>query len=169
MEKSRKWNKRNINKLFFIDNKHGWAITENSCLKYNGEKWTFVQGLGDDKILSIYGNDTNNVWMRTNQKVFKWNGNQFILILNKLVYDFYNLHFIDNNTGWGFWIDCSPMAYIQQSPCPTKIFYYDGKRWLAQESPETAKLYSIDFFDKENGWAVGGNGSIFRLSFKNQK
>ncbi len=75
------------------------------------------------------------------------------------VYDFYDIHFTDDEYGWVVGGEDSTMAAV--------VYHTTngGQNWTRQDVPSQARfLRAVDFVDRNNGWACGRNGTILKTT-----
>jgi len=88
-------------------------------------------------------------------------GDTFIheLLHKDTVYDFYDVHFGDDQYGWVVGGEDSTMAAVVLQTTN------GGTDWFRQDVPAQARfLRAVDFVDRQRGWACGRNGTIIRTT-----
>jgi len=73
-------------------------------------------------------------------------------------FNFYSVHFIDNNTGWAVGSDASVQSAIILNTTD------GGWSWMTQSSGSASVLWSVYFIDDNTGWAVGNIGAILKTT-----
>lgn len=159
----------------FVDTNNGWAITVAPGLAPpyaiihttdGGENWT--QQYSDDtagELNLIRFTDLNNGWVvGLNNKIFKTadGGITWQKINNTGLTADYNpkcVFFIDANTGW--------IGSKQENSLENAIVLHTtnaGDSWIIQNTPVQEAVFSIFFWDENNGWLTADYGQIAHYS-----
>ena len=174
------WNRAEIDikdqlaSLYFLDDKHGWAIGENGMIAAttNGRDWELQT--------SKVGNGLKGIYFINKDVGFAVGANDTILstttggrswkvlqggILGAVGDDeatMYNaIQFIDESTGWVAGVHVVPL--VSQNSVIQKTTD-GGQSWESQETGAEDVLQDIFFLDDKHGWAVGDNGLILHTS-----
>ena len=174
------WNRAEIDikdqltSLYFLDDKHGWAIGENGMIAAttNGRDWELQT--------SKVGNGLNGIYFVNKDVGFAVGANDTILstttggrswkivqggVLGAVGDDeatmYSAIQFINESTGWVAGVHVVPQ--VSQSSVIQKTVD-GGQTWEAQETGAEDVLQDIFFLDDKHGWAVGENGLILHTS-----
>ena len=174
------WNKVEIEidaqlaSLYFLDDKHGWAIGEKGKIAAttNGRDWELQTSKVDNGLKGIYfvnkdvgfavgANDTilstttgGRSWKIVQGGVIGAVGDDEATMYNAI-------QFIDESTGWVAGVHVVPL--VSQNSVIQKTMD-GGQTWESQETGAEDVLQDIFFLDDKHGWAVGENGLILHTS-----
>lgn len=174
------WNKveidiaAHLNSLYFLDDKHGWAIGEKGMIvaTTNGRDWEIQTSKVDNSLKGIYfvnkdvgfavgANDTI-LSTKTGGRTWKVVQGGIIGAVGDDEATMYNaIQFIDESTGWVAGVHVVPQV-SQKSVIQKTVD--GGQTWEAQETGAEDVLQNIFFLDDKHGWAVGDNGLILHTS-----
>ena len=174
------WNKAEIDidaqlaSLYFLDDKHGWAIGEKGMIAAttNGRDWEIQTSKVDNSLKGIYfvnkdvgfavgANDTI-LSTKTGGRTWKvLQGGQIGAIGDDEATMYSAIQFLDESTGWVAGVHVVPLV-SQQSVIQKTID--GGQNWEAQETGAEDVLEDLFFLDDKHGWAVGENGLILHTS-----
>lgn len=174
------WNKVEIDidaqlaSLYFLDDKHGWAIGEKGKIvaTTNGKDWEIQTSKVDNPLKGIYfvnkdvgfavgANDTI-LSTKTGGRTWKVLQGGVIGAVGDDEATMYSaIQFIDESTGWVAGVHVVPL--VSQNSVIQKTMD-GGQTWEAQETGAEDVLQDIFFLDDKHGWAVGDNGLILHTS-----
>lgn len=157
--------------FYFVDSKNGWAITggiSNPNPPYKIYKTTnggtdWSEQFTDNATgvhNAIQFTDLNNGWVVGDKsKILKTTngGNQWVSISNANIHPESKskcLFFLDASTGWIGTND----GIVTNNPARVILFTNNGgATWTKQNPPITNSVFSIFFWDKNNGWFTADN------------
>lgn len=171
-----------IDCVFFINKDIGWAAGW-SIYKTNdgGETWS-IQSSEDFALNDIFFTDENN-GVAVGGSVYQYGdygslvrttngGDTWIPQLDEyggyLLNDLHQLNgvfFIDANNGWA--VGGTQIQLVQGKYVETDLILKTtdgGKTWIDKPSGTPHALYSVYFTDANNGWAVGGYGTVLKTT-----
>ena len=119
-----------IRGVSFIDENKGWAVGDGGIVIYTNDGGAKWEKMVVDEIKADLPTD-----------------------LADLHTDLYDVVFVDEKNGWA----CGDLLRGAGVIISTKD---GGKTWGRQSSGTSVALYGIFFLNAQNGWAVGGNGTI---------
>jgi photosystem II stability/assembly factor-like uncharacterized protein len=157
----------------YIDANNGWAYSSpNQLPPYTiykttngGANWTFIATdnvIGEINKMKFF--DLSNGWIvGKNGKILKTSdgGYNWTPITNTGITSDYNsksVHFINPTTGWITSKDNSGTNAIVLHTTD------GGTSWTIQNTPTNTSIFSIYFWDANNGWYAGDYGTIARYS-----
>jgi len=147
----------------FVDENNGWAVGESGLILKTtdgGLNWS-PQNSGTEEILNcVFFYNTNIGWasgcggvvLKTSDGGANWT---FQVIDASFVFS--SVHFIDQSTGWVVGRVLGTIYKSEDSAIILKTTN-GGQDWVVQSHPlsNNSRLYSVQFLDENNGWAVGG-------------
>ena len=179
------WNKAEIDidaqlaSIYFLDDKHGWAIGENGMIAAttNGTDWERQTSKVDNSLKGIYfvnkdvgyAVGANDTILSTKTGGRTWQvlqGGQIGAIGDDEATMYNAIQFIDESTGWIAGVHVVPL--VSQNSVIQKTID-GGQNWAAQETGTEDVLEDIFFVDDKHGWAVGENGVILHTSNGGEK
>ncbi len=156
--------------VFFLDVNNGWLAGANSDIRRTtngGTTWTTQSAPVSSSLKSIFFLNANEGWIvggdydtltgqGTNGVILHTTngGTNWVAQISNAPYQFYGVHFIDNQNGWvcGLKDTASPGLFFRTTN--------SGGNWTEMMAPSVTLgkygLYAIDFTDSQNGFAVGG-------------
>ena len=179
------WNKVEIDidaqlaSLYFLDDKHGWAIGEKGKIvaTTNGKDWEIQTSKVDNPLKGIHfvnkdvgfavgANDTI-LSTQTGGRTWKVLQGGVIGAVGDDEATMYSaIQFLDESTGWIAGVHVVPQV-SQKSVIQKTID--GGQNWEAQETGAEDVLEDIFLLDDKHGWAVGENGLILHTSNSGDK
>lgn len=174
------WNKAEIDikdqlaSLYFLDDKHGWAIGENGMIAAtsNGRDWELQTSKVGNGLKGIYfinkdvgfAVGANDTILSTKTGGRSWKivqGGQLGAVGDDEATMYSAIQFINESTGWLAGVHVVPL--VSQNSVIQKTTD-GGQSWDAQETGAEDVLEDIFFLDEKHGWAVGENGLILHTS-----
>jgi photosystem II stability/assembly factor-like uncharacterized protein len=150
-------NLHDLNKVYFVDNQHGWAVGDGNILftDNGGKNWQQQTSPVKTPLYSVYFADTQHGWavglygviLSTENGGKNWQ--QQISPVKTLINCVY---FADTQHGWA--VGFAGVIVSTDN---------GGKTWQQQTTPVETSLYSVNsvyFADAQHGWVVGANGVI---------
>jgi photosystem II stability/assembly factor-like uncharacterized protein len=144
--------------IFFIDNNFGWTVGTSGLIYKTidgGNNWISVQSGTNVILRSVHFNDYSIGWIVGDSGVILSTingGVNWLPQTSGTTRNLYSVHFTDQNTGWVV------------GEVGTILMTADGgTTWTSQTSGTTEDLRSVHFIDN-NGWAVGDEGTILKVS-----
>jgi len=142
--------------LDFIDDKHGWIVGAEGAILYTfdgGASWT-MQGSGTKATLYHidFRNDRHGWAVGERGTVLRTQdaGQTWTAVESNVRATFLSVQFLSDNEGW----IVGRGGIIMRSDD-------GGRTWIQQENGSKQNLYAL-YFNKKIGWAVGGDGLVFR-------
>jgi len=161
--------------VFFVNADTGWAvggkeytttdpIREVLYTSDGGNNWTFQLYVNDKIPLKAVFFVDNNIGYSVGEgkAIIKTadGGNTWTEQMSGTGYHFYDVCFVNPDTGWVVGQDLSLQHYA--------VIYNTidgGNNWNLQTLNPNESLQGIDFINKTTGWAVGGANNIGRILF----
>lgn len=137
-----------------ISESDGWAVGyEGTVLHWDGTSWTVFSSFPASNIATIWElavNTANDIWAigfdNGANGIYHWNGTEWLREYTDYVGTLFNG--VDVTPGSG-----GNEAYVVgRGGYMTK---WDGTDWSAVNDPYIAKLFDIEMFSKDEGWAAG--------------
>jgi photosystem II stability/assembly factor-like uncharacterized protein len=148
--------KRELIHIDFVDDKHGWIVGAGGTIMHTddaGETWTTQKSGTTNTIFHIDFRNEHLGWavgekgtiLLTSDGGLTWSE-----VKSPVKSTLLGVQFVNSEDGW----IVGRGGVILRSED-------GGRSWVQQESTTKANLYAL-YFEKKNGWAVGGDGTILR-------
>lgn len=165
--------KQELNTVFFLDSKRGWAGGDDGFLvrtEDGGVTWTSQRVETTDAINDIYFRDkergyliAGNAIFRTEEEGTRWSeARRFAPAeFEGATVEFYCIRFSSKKKGWVVGSISKKDRVIDSI-----LIYTDdaGETWQRKRTPSNAELIHVDFDNDKRGWIVGNGGTILFTS-----
>ena len=161
--------KQDLNTVFFLDSKRGWAGGDGGFLtrtEDGGTTWTTQRVATTDAINDIYFRDKERGFLIAGNAIFMTEDNgvrwtearRFASSeFNGATVELYCIRFSSKKKGWVVG-SVSKRDLVVDSI----LIYTDngGETWQRQRAPSSSELIHVDFDNDRRGWIVGDGGTI---------
>lgn len=161
--------KQDLNTVFFLDSKRGWAGGDGGFLtrtEDGGTTWTTQRVATTDAINDIYFRDKERGFLIAGNAIFmtedngiRWSeARRFASSeFNGATVELYCIRFSSKKKGWVVG-SVSKRDLVVDSI----LIYTDngGETWQRQRAPSSSELIHVDFDNDKRGWIVGDGGTI---------
>jgi photosystem II stability/assembly factor-like uncharacterized protein len=161
--------KQDLNTVFFLDSKRGWAGGDGGFLtrtEDGGTTWTTQRVATTDAINDIYFRDKERGFLIAGNAIFmtedngiRWSeARRFASSeFNGATVELYCIRFSSKKKGWVVG-SVSKRDLVVDSI----LIYTDngGETWQRQRAPSSSELIHVDFDNDRRGWIVGDGGTI---------
>jgi photosystem II stability/assembly factor-like uncharacterized protein len=165
--------KQELNTIFFLDGKRGWAGGDEGFLvrtEDGGVTWTSQRVETTDAINDIYFRDKERGYLIAGNAIFKTddNGNRWSEARRFAPAEFegatvelYCIRFSSKKKGWVVGSISKKDRVIDSI-----LIYTDnsGETWQRKRTPSNSELIHVDFDNDRRGWIVGDGGTILFTS-----
>lgn len=165
--------KQELNTVFFLDSKRGWAGGDDGFLvrtEDGGVTWTSQRVDTKDAINDIYFRDkergyliAGNAIFRTEDNGTRWSEARRFAPAEfaGATVEFYCIRFSSKKKGW-----VVGSISRKDSVIDSILIYTDdaGETWQRKRTPSNAELIHVDFDNDKRGWIVGDGGTILFTS-----
>jgi len=161
--------KQDLNTVFFLDSKRGWAGGDGGFLtrtEDGGTTWTTQRVATTDAINDIYFRDKERGFLIAGNAIFMTEDNGIRWTearrfasseFNGATVELYCIRFSSKKKGWVVG-SVSKRDLVVDSI----LIYTDngGETWQRQRAPSSSELIHVDFDNDKRGWIVGDGGTI---------
>jgi photosystem II stability/assembly factor-like uncharacterized protein len=161
--------KQDLNTVFFLDSKRGWAGGDGGFLtrtEDGGTTWTTQHVATTDAINDIYFRDKERGFLIAGNAIFMTEDNGIRWTearrfasseFNGATVELYCIRFSSKKKGWVVG-SVSKRDLVVDSI----LIYTDngGETWQRQRAPSSSELIHVDFDNDKRGWIVGDGGTI---------
>ena len=164
--------------VFMVNTNDGWIVGESgTVLRWEGISWKMVSSslgirlqVGLSSVFMAHSNDGWAVgWEKaralekgTNGVVLRWDGSSWSKIWLSATDNLErvkSISLVDSSNGWAIGYTNEPDRLGRSGSCAV---HWDGKSWRKVGDPSTKSLNSIFMVNHNDGWVVGGEGTILR-------
>lgn len=148
----------NLGGVYMVSPTDGWIVGGyGTILRWDGTTWSTVSSPTTDHLFAIYMLSPTEGWIAGDYNIYKWDGVSWSLA-GTPGGRIRSIHALSSIEGWA--VGYSPVGgkYIGS------IFYWNGSSWEKVDSPVDESLADVYMLSPGNGWIVGANGTILRLS-----
>jgi len=149
--------RRELIHIDFVDDKHGWIVGAGGTIMHTddaGETWTTQKSGTTNTVFHVDFRNEHHGWVvgeRGTILLTDDGGQTWSPVKSPVRSTLLSVQFINNDDGW----IVGRGGVILRSED-------GGRTWAQQESSTRQNLYAL-YFEKKNGWAVGGDGLILRF------
>jgi len=166
--------------VFMVNTNDGWIVGESgTVLRWEGISWKMVSSslgirlqVGLSSVFMAHSNDGWAVgWEKaralekgTNGVVLRWDGSSWSKIWLSATDNLErvkSISLVDSSNVWAIGYTNEPDRLGRSGSCAV---HWDGKSWRKVGDPSTKSLNSIFMVNHNDGWVVGGEGTILRYS-----
>lgn len=161
--------KQDLNTVFFLDSKRGWAGGDGGFLtrtEDGGTTWTTQRVATTDAINDIYFRDKERGFLIAGNAIFMTEDNgirwtearRFASTeFDGATVELYCIRFSSKKKGW-----VVGSVSKRDRVVDSILIYTDngGETWQRQRAPSSSELIHVDFDNDKRGWIVGDGGTI---------
>lgn len=161
--------KQDLNTVFFLDNKRGWAGGDGGFLtrtEDGGTTWAPQRVATTDAINDIYFRDKERGFLIAGNAIFmtedngiRWSeARRFASTeFDGATVELYCIRFSSKKKGW-----VVGSISKRDQVVDSILIYTDngGETWQRQRAPSSSELIHVDFDNDKRGWIVGDGGTI---------
>lgn len=161
--------KQELNTVFFLDSKSGWAGGDDGFLirtEDGGASWTSQRVATNDAINDIYFRDKERGFLIAGNAIFMTEDNgirwtearRFASTeFDGATVELYCIRFSSQKKGW-----VVGSVSKRDRVIDSILIYTDnaGETWQRQRAPSSSELIHVDFDNDKRGWIVGNGGTI---------
>ena len=161
--------KQDLNTVFFLDGKRGWAGGDGGFLtrtEDGGTTWTTQRVATTDAINDIYFRDKERGFLIAGNAIFMTEDNgirwtearRFASTeFDGATVELYCIRFSSKQKGW-----VVGSVSKRDRVVDSILIYTDngGETWQRQRAPSSSELIHVDFDNDKRGWIVGDSGTI---------
>jgi hypothetical protein len=139
-----------LRSVAMVSSTDGWAVGDNGIiLHWNGNDWSNVTGPVSYTLRSVRMASVNDGWAVGNGGILQWDGSNWTEIYSGAMPESVAVNSSDDAWGVGF----------------GTISHWDGNSWTAVNGPRGFYILTgVSMISPEEGWAVGGYGTILYYS-----
>ena len=161
--------KQELNTVFFLDSKRGWAGGDDGFLirtEDGGVTWTSQRVATTDAINDIYFRDKERGFLIAGNAIFRTDdeGTQWSEVrrfapseFNGAAVELYCIRFPSKKKGWVVGSISKRDVVVDSILIHTDNA---GETWQRQRAPSSSELIHVDFDNDRRGWIVGDGGTI---------
>lgn len=165
--------KQELNTVFFLDSKRGWAGGDDGFLirtEDGGVNWAKQQVQTKDAINDIYFRDKERGYLIAGNAIFKTEDNGINWTearrfapaeFEGATVELYCIRFSSKKKGW-----VVGSISRRDQVIDSILIYTDngGETWQRKRTPSNSELIHVDFDNDKRGWIVGDGGTILFTS-----
>lgn len=160
---------KDLNAVFFADNKRGWIAGDDGFVSYTedgGHSWSQQQTSIKDAVNDIYFRGKDEGYLLAGERILttRDGGASWTEAMRFLSRDFgggvpelYSIRFTGKKRGWVVGSVSRRDQVIDSLLARTED---GGATWRRERAPTRNELIHLDFVNDDNGWIVGASGTI---------